>query len=40
MKDNSVDALILNITEVVLRTHFYYVNDYDLQKDLMQERLS
>lgn len=37
MKDNSVDALIRNITEVVLRTHFYYVMDYDLQKDLMQE---
>lgn len=37
MKDNSVDALILNITEVVLRTHFYYVTDRDLQQDLMQE---
>lgn len=37
MKDNSVDSLIRNITEVVLRTHFYYVMDYDLQRDLMQE---
>lgn len=37
MKDNSIEALIFNITEVVLRTHFYYVTDRDLQQDLMQE---
>lgn len=37
MKDNSVNALILNITEVVLHTHFYWVTDEDTRKDLVQE---
>lgn len=37
MKDNSIEALILNIITVVLRTHFYYITDRDLQQDLMQE---
>lgn len=37
MIDKSVDSLILNITEVVLNTHFYWVNDADLREDLTQE---
>ena len=37
MVNNSVEAMIQNIVTVVLRIHFYYVSDPDLQNDLKQE---
>ncbi len=37
--NNSVEAMIQNIVTVVLRIHFYYVTDQDLQDDLRQERI-
>lgn len=35
--NNSVEAMIQNIITVVLRIHFYYVTDPELQNDLKQE---
>ena len=35
--NNSVEAMIQNIVTVVLRIHFYYITDPELQNDLKQE---
>ena len=35
--NNSVEAMITNIVNVVFRIHFYYINNYDLEQDLKQE---
>lgn len=35
--NNSVEAMITNIVNVVFRIHFYYITNYDLEQDLKQE---